>query len=271
MKSNKSILQVVLMLTGSALIILINGCSLEAKAPATNVIAIVNGEEITIEDIKKEMEAREIGLELNKKMEGDDNTGVIAEDFFNRQIEQAQTEEEKRYYERMKRQYINQNSFSENDAFNRIIREVALSQEAQRQGYEVTIEEARESRKQMDDTTRKILEQESRLEELQKREEIEEEAAKMLGFKNREEWFEASLKGMAKIMAKGKMKEKFIEYLMEEHPDVVGQQWVALRTNAWEDYTEYLLRTSKIKIYQNDFKVEYYGENWDLGDLDLRP
>ncbi len=270
MRSNKLILRVGLMLIVSVLIILINGCSLDAKKPASNVIANVNGEEITSEDVKKEMETRKIGLELSKRIEGDVNTVVIDEDVFNRQIEQAKTEEQKRYYERRKRQYINQNSFRENDAFNRIIRELVLSQEAKKQGYEVTIEEARESRNQLDDSTRKMLEEEGSIEELKKLEELEEEAARMSGFKNREEWFEASLIGTAKNMARAKLKEKFIEYLMKEYPDIVGQQWVALRTNAWEDYTEYLLRKSKIKIYQNDFKVEYYEGNWNRGNLDLK-
>ncbi len=266
MGSYKSFLLGVVILIGS---VLINGCNLAEKAPASNVIAILNGDEITIEDVEKEIEVTKVGVKISAKMEGNTDNIGLEEDFFERQIEQAQTEAQKRYFERMKREYNNRYIKSENDVFNRIIRQVILSQEAKKQGYEVTIEEARELRNQMDDITRKMLKQEGKTEDLKKLKELEEEAAKLLGFKNREEWFEASLIGTANSMARSRMKERFIEYLMKTYPGVQGDQWVALRSNAWEEYTEYLLRNSRMKIYNDDFKVMYYEENWKLGNIFL--
>lgn len=249
--------------------VMVFGCSPAERTPASNVIAIINGEEITIEDIKKTIEATEVGLKISAKMEENAENSGVKDEYFDRQIQQAQTEDQKRYYERMKRVYTNQYDKSENDVFNEIIREEILTQEASKQGYQVTIGEARESRKQMDDITRKLLE-EGKTEELNKLMQIEEEAANLLGFKNRDEWFEASLIDTTKSMARSRLKESFIDSLMRIYPEIIGSQWVALRSNAWEEYTEYLLRNSRLKIYDDAFKVEYYERNWKLGNLDLK-
>ncbi len=250
--------------------ILINGCNTGESTPAPNVIATVNGDEITIEDIKKTIEATEVGLMMSLQFEGNTGNAALEKDFFARQIEQAQTEAQKRYYQRMEREYQSRYSKNENDIFNRVIREVVVSQEAKKQGYEVSIEEARESRKQMDEINRKALEQEGMTEDLKRLEELEEEAARRLGYEDREEWFEASLVGVANNMAKSRMEEEFVKFLMKTYPDVQREQWVALRSNAWEEYIEHLLRNSKVRIYNDDFKVVYYEEKWEHGDLDLK-
>lgn len=74
MESNKYFLLGVVLFIAA---VLINGCNLTEKVPAPNVIAILNGDEITIEDVKNEIEATEIGLKISAKMEGNTNKYLL--------------------------------------------------------------------------------------------------------------------------------------------------------------------------------------------------
>lgn len=66
------------------------------------------------------------------------------------------------------------------------------------------------------------------------------------------------------------LKEQFNVKLSLQHPAVPGRDFPLLSENAWEDYTEYLLRQADIEIRKGGFELEFFGEEWPHGRWDLR-
>lgn len=244
------------------------GCTANKKTPPQNVIAEVNGEEIIIEDIQKDIHVREIGLKLSKKYNDNPENDKDVLQRIDDLINHAKTDTEKHYYKRMKRKV--KQSYSENVSFNKIIRRIVLYQEAKKQGYEVSIEEARKFKQELDKNTEKVMQQKENIEEFEKIKQMEAEAIKLSGFSSREEWFDASLSSTAKSLAISSMKQKFINVLNDKYPNIIGQEWIILKGNAWEEYTEYLLKKAKIKLYNNNFEVVYYEDDWKHESIDLK-
>ncbi|MCR4419417.1 MAG: hypothetical protein QHH27_02970 [Clostridia bacterium] len=58
------------------------------------------------------------------------------------------------------------------------------------------------------------------------------------------------------------MKNWFEERLAASHPEVRETDFLVLKENAWEDYTEYLLRRAKIRIRKEGFSLNFHGEAW---------
>jgi len=42
------------------------------------------------------------------------------------------------------------------------------------------------------------------------------------------------------------------------------------RANAWEDYTEYLLKNAELEIVKEEYTIDYTGEDWQQGRLELK-
>ncbi len=252
------------------ILVLISGCSILSIESTEGVAAQINGEKITIEHIEKVLQSRRMVLEIGKGIyDNHENNLDMLVNRYNEQIKQTQSKAIKRYYERQKLQIMKQ-YYSENEAFNIVIRQVVLNQEAKKHGYKISLDEARQAKKIIDDNNKKAFEESQGSERYDKYRQLEEEVIKSYGFKSKEEWIEANLPFMADGIARSTMRRRFVQILMEKNRDVQGLEWHALKGNSWEEYKEYLLKNSKIKIYDDRFEIVYDENDWKYGRLNLR-
>ncbi|MGB9920837.1 MAG: hypothetical protein ACPLPT_08960 [Moorellales bacterium] len=235
-------------------------------AAGDEVVALVNGEKITLQEVDMAIREVEVGLQMASRLEelepGSSPEPIGAAEFVAALgIDPgAMSEEEARFYRRLERELERQKRPPDrNEAFNQLVRKEVLYQEAVKRGLGVSLAEARELQQQVDEVSRKMYEQEGRWQEILR---LEQEGWQALGYRSREEWKEAVLPSIARDASIKRLKNWFEERLAASHPEVRETDFLVLKENAWEDYTEYLLRRAKIRIRREGFSLDFYGEAW---------
>jgi len=110
------------------------------------------------------------------------------------------SEEGKRYIKRIQRKYST-GTLTQNEAFNNVIRQVVLYQEATGQGYFTSIERAQEILKETEEGNLASIQNDKEvLEQYQNIREIENTAAKELGYKDAKEYRDSRIDLAAKSM-----------------------------------------------------------------------
>ncbi|GAW91374.1 hypothetical protein [Calderihabitans maritimus] len=259
----KSVCKGVKLVVGLLLLLGLVACS--NNTSGNDVVAVVNGREITLQEIRQEIREREVSLQMSRRVqqlsgEDEENNSFNPQDYIEQYIRNigldpsSLTEDEKRYFRRMRRSMA---PLDENQAFNLLLRREVLYQEAKRQGFDVSLEEARKLLEEVDEMSEKSYKREGSWEKVL---ELEKEAWQALGYRSREEWKESRIPRIARSVAIKRLKENFASKLGERYPEVRGFEFEVLRENAWEDYTEKLIRRANIKIKRDGFEITFYGK-----------
>ncbi|MDP3044638.1 MAG: hypothetical protein Q8N93_04410 [Bacillota bacterium] len=150
--------------------------------------------------------------------------------------------------------------------FNELVRNRLLYQEAVRNGHQVSLDEAHRIQEERDDLWKSMLGSADEPERYQQYLKLEKE---IYGYRSRENWQKSGLPQIAESESILGLKQQFNVKLSLQYPDVQGRDFLLLSENAWEDYTEYLLRQADIEIRKGGFELEFFGEEWPHGRLDL--
>ncbi|MBC7347656.1 MAG: hypothetical protein H5U00_09455, partial [Clostridia bacterium] len=252
-------------LAALALLLIAAACE-SPTATDDGVVALVNGEKITLREVERVIREGEVGLQIASRLR-ELEPGPSPEQLDAAKLAAAlgldpgaMSEEEARFCRRLERNLERRKRPPDrNEAFNQLVREEVLYQEAVKRGLGVSLAEARELQQQVDEASWKMFEREGRWQEVLK---IEQEGWQALGYRSWEEWKEAVLPSIARDASIKRLKDWFEEQLAASHPEAQGVDFLVLKENAWEDYTEHLLRRAQIKIQGEDFSLEFYGAAW---------
>jgi len=251
-------------------VLLLAGCT-EKNYPE-GAVAVVNGALIDEQQIEKEMLEREMSIAIGEKTRSlEPNSLTIKGAVFQSLdiTEDELTPEQIRYIESRERSLAR--PLNKNEAFNILLRQEVLYQEAVKQGYEVSVDEARE-----------ILEESKRIsdealngdkEALRKYKEIVKLSTliyKQYGFESEEDYLNKRIDKIAKSIAISRMKNQFDKIMAEKLSESDGLQLTIDISNAWDDYGEFLIDQANIKILNSRYCIEFYGNQWNYGYLDLK-
>ena len=232
--------------------LMLTACSSSTEKTENNAVAaLVNGQEITMHDIQQKIAVQDVNLEMQKQVEKllEDEGMRIPNEQDQNDIDDYlshsgfdlsdMTKDEERYYNRTKRELKRNNSnLTKNEAFNLLVREEVLYQEARRQGLAISLKEARDKYQQLEE--RQLVGWENM--DLRKEiEAIEDESAKRLGYNSREERMQDDLLDFQKRASRHSLSQWFQERLGKKLPEVQNLQFRILAGNAWEDYTDFCL------------------------------
>ena len=248
----------------------LSGCAHE-KYPE-NAIAVINKTVVTEEQVNNLIRERELYIKIMKKYMEEPDAQIItpaegmliALDTTEKQL----NAEQKRYYEYLKKRSI---PMTENEAFNKAVRDEVLYQEAVKQGFEVAEEKALEILKASDAESLKTASNSpEELKEYERHLNIESEVLKEYGFQTREDyWYVWHLPESAKASSINMMKEHFIDKVARIYPNLPEYEREIMEHNAWEDYTEYLIRDyTKIKSLNPTYSLSFTGQDWQHGRWD---
>lgn len=246
------------------------GCS-DQKYPE-NTIAVINNQIISTDMTKAEINDREISLEISHKMKelwASENAQTPKEIMLSAWgvIEKDLNKGQSRYLNYLNSQ---EKPLSESEAFNKVAREQVLYEKAVKGGFLVTDERARKSQIEGDEVTRKVMnEREEDKAKYAAALRIEDEVFKKYGFDSRVDYWDEHSPIAAKASTIQFMKNEFDKKTKQLNPKLDGLNSSLIEQNAWEDYTEYLLKKSKIEVFMDKYTVEFTGEAWTHGDLDL--
>lgn len=255
MKVRKSFLVLLILLLAT-----LTGCG--NKQYPSDVVAVVNGKTISEKDIEKELTEREItraflsGSELNNKTFKEN----IIEALY--ASEKDLTTDQIRYIKSVERKTTKE--LSRNEAFNILLREEILYQEALKKGYEVSTDQARQILEESRKSTEELLKNDSEVVDYINK------IYKQFGFQSEEDYFNQRIEKTAQALTINKMKNKFNEAIINKLPEADGMQMKINKENAWDDYGEHLLKKVKVKILNEEYTIEFYGEPWNYGTLDLK-
>lgn len=246
---------------------LLVGCGSE-KYPE-NVVAVVNGEYITVEDVERELMERKLSIEImdafNQVHEIDNSREAMLEGFGLKEGEL--TPEQTRFFEDLDRSTTKM--LTENEAFNILLRDKVLYQEAVKLGYGVTEKRVKEVLEESKQLNMEALElDEEAKETYNKYLEVSTEIYKKYGFASEEDYLNQRIDKIVIEMANTGLEFQFNNAMADQVTDPVFEQ-IEL-ANAWGDYGEYLLDKAKVKILKPEFSIEKYGQPWNYGDLDLK-
>jgi hypothetical protein len=244
----------------------------------SNVIAVVNGQEITEEDIKREQETRLITIEVITRSQVIVNLKqpvLSVEDFLgSEKIDTYSYSAVKRFVDRRNKASA-LIPLDEQAAFNNTIRDVVLQQEATRQGFEVSVEEVKALFEELIYFTQTEYETNDASEVHRQLRSIEDEVAKAFNYESMQVYREKRMDLLARSMTINKMRRSFNmetakdydknEGELREVPDHIYIE------NEWEDYTEYLLRKARVNIAKDGYSIEYVGSTWNRGNINLSP
>ena len=172
--------------------------------------------------------------------------------------------EEKRYYLRVKHQ--SEMKGDKNEAFNRLVREEVLYQEAIKAGYKVSIDEARQRYQEIETLSQQSLKEALKdakaKEEIERQQEIEKKSQECMGFTSPEALTEYRVQRLMRTMPISRLREKFKADWGNKHPEIHGEELRYMVENRWEDYTNELLHQADIRIKDKDLEVIYgYASN----------
>lgn len=238
----------------------LTGCGNEQYP--SDVVAVVNGKTISEKDIEKELTEREITRAFLSGSESNNMTfkETIIEALY--VSEKDLTIDQIRYIESVERKTTKE--LSRNEAFNILLRGEILYQEALKKGYEVSTDQARQILEESKKSTEELLKDDSEVVEYINK------IYKQFGFQSEEDYFNRRLEKSAQAMTINKIKNKFNETIINKLPEADGLEIAINQENAWDDYGEHLLKKTKVKILNEKYTIEFYGEPWNYGTLDLK-
>lgn len=278
----------------SVAVLFLVGCGQSADLPE-DVVAEVNGEVITAGDIEQAaLEARQ-NFELYSRIS--EYTGPFPDeqrDAYRQWVREMGydpeqlSEDQHRYFQTCfaserradpsrvptndeKRHMQRQLRFAvlgqdDNLVFNDLVRKAVLYGEAVECGYTVTLDDVRRMLQETDTEWKAFIKRSGEREKYLEYLEIEKQ---VYGYRSRDEWLESRLPRIAREMSISRLQQRFGEVFGADNPGIQGADFWLASGNAWEDYTEYLLRQAELKILNKDYQLEYYGEPWSGGRLDL--
>ncbi len=246
------------------------GCT--DKQYPENVVAVVKGQTITTEEIAQELTEREMFIEISKTLYNLEPNFTTPKEALIQSLnitEEELSPEQVRYLESVERSTTKLINY--NEAFNILLREAVLYQEAVKNRYEASIDDAKlildESNKVSNDA---LLGDE---EALRKQNEIMKSANeiyKKYGFESEEDYLNQRIDKTAQAMTINRMKNRFNKVITDKLPLTDSYQIRVDISNAWDDYGEFLLDRVKVKIINPEYSVELYGKPWNYGALDLK-
>ncbi|MBE0466362.1 MAG: hypothetical protein IBX71_03955 [Candidatus Desulforudis sp.] len=278
------------------LMLITAGCRQAEVPTAPDTVALVNGMEITTEDIQRQIVQREVESAISnylleyeahtepeiteerrpdyeklvRRLGLEPNQLTKEQDYSLRSYFLAlspfestePTPDELRYFQRIIRE-LPESGMDENAAFNHLVRQVVLYRKAVEHGHEVDLDEAQDILAQADALEQDAPDElQAQMEEMRR---LETEVLRGHDYR-REEWREANLPRYARKITINHLRAEFDEALYDRHPEAMGFRLQVLMENAWEDYTEQLVRQADIRIIDDQFELVYYsehhGENW---------
>lgn len=239
-------------------ILAFTACARSSPSPKEigEAVAIVNGQPISKESLEKEMLSMQFTAEMRIQ------SGTVSIDEFLKNSGRDWSEmspEEKRYYLRAKRQ--SEMTGEKNEAFNRLVREEVLYQEAVKEGYKVSIDEARQRYQEIEtlsrETLKEALKDAKTKEEIERLQEVEKRFMELMGFTSPEALTEYRVQRLMRTMPISRLREKFKADWGNKHPEIRRDEFRYMVENRWEDYTNELLRKADIRIKDKDLEVIY--------------
>ncbi|WXJ91986.1 hypothetical protein MTCOM_09590 [Moorella thermoacetica] len=239
-------------------ILAFTACARSSQSPKEieEAVALVNGQPINKEALEKEMLRMQLMAEMRVQ------SGTVSIDEFLKQSGRdwsKMSPEEKRYYLRAKRQ--SEMTGDKNEAFNRLVREEVLYQEAVKEGYEVSIDEARRRYQEIEtlsqESLKEALKDAKAKEEIERLQEVEKKFMELMGFTSPEALTEYRVQRLMRTMPISRLREKFKADWGNKHPEIRGDEFRYMVENRWEDYTNELLRQANIRIKDKDLEVIY--------------
>lgn len=255
---------VILLMTASLLV----GCGTQSYPE--NVVAVVNGETITQEEIKDVITERKLSNDMYDVMQSLRGESSMSQKEAMMQSfgikEQEMTPVQKRFFEGVERSSTKM--LTENEALNVLLVEEVLYQEATKQGHDVSVERAKEVLEESKKITQETLAQsKDALEEYNNYLEKTASIYHQYGFASEDDYLNQRIDRTARSMAINTMYPEFNRVIADKLPNTDLPQME--QANAWVDYGEFLLDKAKVKILKPEFKIEHYGESWSHGKLKL--
>ena len=213
------------------------GCSEEARE---DVIAKVNGDEITKSDLDERIEYTEISQKLYS---GDKELNI---------------------------------DFTKEDAFNQLIREKVLFDQAKKLDYDAktkseVIEMIEKSKDENDLSNVEPQVKENIEAKYDDGEEFEKEILKEYGYSSMENFYKENVDILRTNLLITDFFKKYGEQLNEKlSEDPTNQIQNDTFVKSWTNYAEHLLKKSNIEILDDEYEIKYYGDEWKYKDLDLK-
>ncbi|AGA68241.1 hypothetical protein Desdi_0714 [Desulfitobacterium dichloroeliminans LMG P-21439] len=262
----KMITVIVLILALSGLV----GCA-EKKYPE-DAVALVNGVIINEQEIEKEIAERKMVIAIGEKIRSLEANSLTPKEALIQSLNITEDEfnsEQIRYIESTER--ATSKLLSSNEAFNILLREEIYYQEAVKQGYEVSVDEAKQILVESNKVSNEVLNDDEEV--LRKQNEITKSITdiyKQYGFESEEDYLNQRIDKSAQAMTISRMKGQFSKVITDKLPDSDGVQLSMDISNSWDDYGEFLLDKSKVKVLNTKYSTELYGKPWGYGLLDLK-
>ncbi len=246
------------------------GCirATQAIYPVDTVV-VINGKAITEQDFKDETIKKEISakmLQIIMQLDSSAQTPTAGTLKILGLSADQLSEDQKRYITSIERNYPDK-PINQNVIFNRIVREEVQYQEAVQQGYIVSNEEAQAILKQANGASDQANESDPTSQKI-----MTETNAVMneYGFASQNDYLNWNLPKTARSIAIQRMQNKFDEKMAAQYSELNMFPLRIAQYNAWDDYTEFLLRAAEVEIKQGNYVLEYYGKPWEMGRLDLK-
>lgn len=249
--------------------LILSGCA--SQNYPENVVAVINGETITQEEIDEAINEGKLHIDLTEALRLLNGENSMSQRDAMLQAfgvdEGNMTSGQKRFFEGIERSSAK--IPTANDALNSLLVEEVLYQEAVKQGHEASIDRVKQI---LEESKRINLEAMSQDEEaLREYNEYVEKTASIYhqyGFISEEDYLNKRMDKTAQAMAINTMNYEFDKVMADKLPGVDSAQ--IERGNAWEDYGEYLLSKAKVKILKPEYQIQHYGESWSHGRLNLK-
>lgn len=250
------------------------GCSSHLQESSPDTVALVNNQAITTQDIEDEVIIRKIGVKMAKLLREDDASIPEKQTAaFLRALGRTEDElsgDEKQYLSGRERSSIDQ-PINMNLIFNLTVREEVLYQEAVKQGHMVSQIDARKVQKLANEVSDQAMQSDpAGAQEYNRIKAGETAILKEFGFDSRKDYEEWLLPRAARHSTIRSMQNQFDRIIAEQYPQSSAMPLMILQGNAWEDYTEFLLKQSSLDIKQANYVLDHYAKPWESGKLDLK-
>lgn len=246
------------------------GCA-NKKYPE-NAVVLVNGKIITEQEIEKEITERKMSIAIGEKIKSFEPNSLTSKEVLIQALNITEEElnpEQIRYLESRERSTTK--LLNNNEAFNILLREEVLYQEAVKHGHEASVDNAKRILEESNKVSNEALSGDE--EALKKQNEIikyTNEIYKQYGFESEEDYLNQCIDKTAQAMTISRMKSQFGKVMANKLPESDSYQISIDISNAWDDYGEFLLNRAKVKILNPEYSVELYGKTWSYGVLDLK-
>jgi len=237
-----------------------------------DVVAVVNGKTISEKDIEKKLTERKMTSAFANSIGYVEPIGITPKEALIKGLNvngDDLTPDQLRYLESTER--LTTKLLSNNEAFNILLREAVLYQQALKEGYSVSTDDAKqilaESKQATDE---KLKNDKDAQEKYNETLETNKKIYNQFGFQSEEDYLNQRIDKTAQALTISRMKNQFNKVITDKLPKANGLQLVVEKQNAWDDYSEYLLKKAKVEILNKEYSIEIYGGPWSYGTLDLK-